>query len=118
MSAGEIHINDLRFRSHHGCMEEEARIGGDYRVDVIIQMDLKLAGATDDLAATADYCDVHRIVAREMAIRSKLIEHVAQRIINGLRAQWPDAHQFQVKVTKFAPPIGGDVSAVAVVLNG
>ena len=118
MSIGEIHINDLRFRSHHGCMEEEARIGGDYRVDVIIQMDLNHAAQTDDLSATADYCDDHRIVAKEMAIRSKLIEHVAQRIVNGLRAQWPAAHQFEVKLTKFAPPIGGDVHSVAVVLRG
>ena len=118
MKPGEIHINDLRFRSHHGCMEEEARIGGDYRVDVIIQMDLKRAAETDDLTATADYCDVHRIVAREMAVRSKLIEHVAQRILTGLRDQWPSALAFEVKLTKFAPPIGGDVASFAVVLHG
>lgn len=118
MSQGFIHINDMRFRSHHGCMEEEAIIGGDYRVDVIISMDLEQAAQTDELTATADYCDVHRITAQAMEIRSKLIEHVAQRILKGLRSQWPKATNFEVKVTKFSPPIGGDVASVAVVLNG
>jgi len=118
MSEGFIHINDMRFRAHHGCMVEEAIIGGDYRVDVVIAMDLEQAAKTDDLSATADYCDVHRITAEAMATRSKLIEHVAQRILDGLRNQWPEASNFEVKVTKFSPPIGGDVASVAVVLNG
>lgn len=118
MNISEIHIEDMRFRAQHGCMEEEATIGGNYRVDVIISMDLSLAAETDDLEATADYCDVHRIVAAEMAIRSKLIEHVAQRILMGLRGEWPQAQQFEVKLTKISPPVGGDVAAVAVILRG
>lgn len=118
MNVGEIHVNDMRFRAHHGCMDEEARIGGDYVVDVTIRMDLHEAATSDRLDATADYCDVHRIAHEAMAVRSKLIEHVAQRILNGLRQQWPQAHSFQVKLTKISPPIGGDVASVAVVLNG
>ena len=118
MSLGEIHVNDMRFRAQHGCLQEEAQIGGDYRVDVIIRMDLSKAAASDDLDSTADYCDVHAIAKQAMAVRSKLIEHVAQRMLSGLRMKWPQAESIQVKLTKFAPPIGGDVASVAVVLNG
>jgi 7,8-dihydroneopterin aldolase/epimerase/oxygenase len=118
MKTGEIHITDMRFRAHHGCMEEEARIGGDYRVDVVIEMDLNEAGTTDRLEATADYCDVYRIAQAAMAVRSKLIEHVAQRMLQALRNAWPEAEAIQVKLTKFAPPVGGDVASVTVVLHG
>ena len=33
------------------------------------------------LSDTVDYCAVHKIVAREMAIPSKLIEHVGKRMM-------------------------------------
>ena len=29
-----IEVNGLRFHSYHGCMAEETKIGGEYRVDV------------------------------------------------------------------------------------
>ena len=36
MTTNQIHVNGLRFWAHHGCMEEEAIIGQEYRVDVTL----------------------------------------------------------------------------------
>jgi len=116
--AHRIEVQGLRFYAYHGCMEEEARIGQNYRVDVVLEADLGPSAATDDLALTIDYCDVHRIVAHEMTQRSRLIEHVAGRIVQALRSELPLAQRVEVRVTKFAPPIDGDCEAVTVVLQG
>ena len=77
----KIHVRGICCYSFHGCMEEEARIGGHYLVDVEISTDFSKAAASDELIDTVDYCAVQNIVAEEMAIRSKLIEHVGQRIV-------------------------------------
>ena len=53
-----------------------------------------------------------------MAIRSKLIEHVAQRILNQLTANFPALSKAEVTVTKVKPPISGNVGNVAVTVEG
>jgi dihydroneopterin aldolase len=107
MTTNQIHVNGLRFWAHHGCMEEEAIVGQEYRVDVTLWVNLAPSAATDDLTKTVDYVDVHRIVKREMGLRSKLVEQVCQRIVVGLREELPLAEAVEVKVTKFQPPIRG-----------
>ena len=118
MTTNQIHVKGLRFWAHHGCMEEEAIIGQEYRVDVTLWVNLAPSAATDDLTQTVDYVDVHRIVKREMGVRSKLVEQVCQRIVTGLREELPLAEAVEVKVTKFQPPIGGDCDHIAVVMQG
>ena len=115
---GRIEVNGLRFYSHHGCMVQETKIGGNYQVDISIKADLKPSASSDNLVDTVDYCGVYKIVAREMAIPSKLIEHVGQRIVNALKSELKLAQEVEVKVTKFAPPIDGDCESVAVVMKG
>ena len=75
-----INIRGIRLYAYHGCMEEEAIIGGDYIVNVQLKGDFSAAAKSDNLNETADYVLVYKIVKEEMAIRSKLIEHVAERI--------------------------------------
>ena len=76
MTGHRIDVLGQRFFAHHGCLPEEAIIGQEYVVDVRIWVDLTPSAESDDLAQTVDYVDVHKICAREMAIRSKLVEHV------------------------------------------
>jgi dihydroneopterin aldolase len=52
-----------------------------------------------------------------MAIRAKLLEVVAQRIINRILAEEPLVQRVKVSVSKLAPPIQGDVERVTVVFN-
>ncbi|HXC05948.1 MAG TPA: dihydroneopterin aldolase [Bacteroidia bacterium] len=113
---GIININGIRLHAYHGCLPEEAKLGTDYRVDVSIETDFSASEKTDKLADTVDYCDVYAIVKKEMEIRSKLIEHVCRRILDGLTGKWPKAH-IEVEVTKLRPPIQGDVESVSVILH-
>jgi len=115
---GRIEVNGLRFYSYHGCMEQETKIGGNYQIDVVITADLKPSASSDNLNDTVDYCSVHSIVEQEMAIPSKLIEHVCRRIVDALKSKLQLAQSVEVKVTKFAPPIDGDCESVAVIMTG
>ena len=82
-----IEINGIKLYAFHGCLPEEEKIGGNYVVDVMLNTDFSSAAISDNLNETVDYVDVNRIVGEEMAIRSKLIEHVGQRIIKRLKLE-------------------------------
>lgn len=114
---GIIRLHNIRTFSYHGCLEEEGKIGSDYRVDLEIEADLDRSTQSDDLADTVDYVHLNTIVKEEMAVRSKLLEHVAQRIINRIYAEIAMVEHVLLKVSKINPPIGGDVQYVTIVLE-
>lgn len=112
-----IEVNGIQLYAHHGCLPEEARIGGHYIVDIALLTDFQSAAETDELNLTVDYVAINQIVKDEMAIRSKLIEHVGQRINLRIRKELQGIHQLRVKITKLTPPINGDVKNVAIIIS-
>ena len=100
-----IFLNDIQVRARHGVMEQEAVVGGDFLVSVSMDADVDKAGETDDIADTVNYADIAEVVRQEMAIRSKLLEHVATRIARRLLADFPAARSVTVRITKLCPPI-------------
>lgn len=112
-----IEINGIKIYAFHGCLPEEEKIGGHYRVDVMLSTNFLSAALEDDLTKTIDYVDVNRIVTEEMAIRSKLIEHVGKRIIDRLKKEIQAIHSIRVKIIKLCPPINGDVENVAIIIE-
>lgn len=114
---GHIKLENIRLYAYHGCMAEEAVIGSNYRVDLDVKADLRQAAISDDLKDTVDYVLLNRIVFEEMAIRSKLLEHVGQRIINRLFNEAKELSYIKIGVCKLNPPIDGDVESVQVILE-
>ena len=117
MKKHTIEVNGIRLYAFHGCLEEEGKIGGNYLVDVSMVTDFQIAAETDTLHNTIDYVVVNRIVREEMAIRSKLIEHVGYRIIERLKTELQNLHSVKVKIIKICPPINGDVENVAIIIE-
>ncbi|MEN9291354.1 MAG: dihydroneopterin aldolase [Bacteroidota bacterium] len=113
----QIEVNGIQLYAFHGCLEEEGRIGGHYIVDVSLTTDFTSAALTDDLTQTVDYVDINRIVSEEMEIRSKLIEHVGQRISRRIFQELKAIEKLKVKITKLCPPINGDVQNVAIIIK-
>ena len=114
---GKIKLNNIRLHAWHGCLPEESIIGSDYRVDLEIRGDLTKAAKTDKLNDTVDYVKLNNIVKEEMAQKSKLLEHVAQRILDRIYSEVKLVDWAEVCVSKINPPIGGDVESVAVCLT-
>lgn len=112
----KIIVEGINVFAYHGCLEEEARIGTRYTVDVIMETDFSVAAKTDDLSKTIDYVIVYNIVKKQMAVRSKLIEQVAQRIVDELKEKFTTLKKVDLKVTKHNPPMNGDVDKVSVVI--
>ncbi len=115
---GLIEVNGINVFAFHGCLAEEARIGGNYRVDVSVQGDFSTAELSDDLGSTVDYGRVTAIVKQQMAVRSALIEHVARRILDALKAEWGAEFIWRVRLVKERPPIQGEVAEAVYVLEG
>ncbi len=102
--------------SHHGCLTEETKIGSDYLVNLTVTADLSKATASDALTDTVDYVQLNAIVKREMAVPSKLLEHVSRRIIDAIFNENEKVTTVEISVAKVNPPIGGDVAEVSVTL--
>lgn len=114
---GVIRVTGISLYAHHGCLDEEALIGSEYRVDVALNCDLSKAAHSDDLSQTIDYVRVHEIVRDEMKVRAKLLEHVGQRIINALKAEFDALDSITVRVAKLNPPINGIAQDVSIELT-
>lgn len=114
---GKVVLNNIRVYAYHGCLQEEGAIGSDYRVDLTILANLRKPSQTDQLSDTVDYVHLNKIVKDEMALRSKLLEHVAQRICDRIFAEIGKVNAIEVSVSKVNPPIGGDVELVTVTLS-
>lgn len=111
---GSIKLKNIKVFAYHGCLDEEGQIGSDYRVDIKVQGDLSLSAKTDALKDTIDYVHLNKIVKEEMAIRSKLLETVAERILNRILSELLIVQKVRVDVSKINPPIGGNVEMVTV----
>ena len=114
---GIIKVNNIRLFANHGCLDEEAKIGSEYRVDVEVKANLKKSAKSDKLADTVDYVHLNHIVKEEMAIRSELLEEVAQRILDRFFKEIPMIKKAKVAVAKINPPIGGNVAEVVIILT-
>lgn len=114
---GIIKVSNIKVFTNHGCLEEEAKIGSEYRVDIKVKADLSQSALTDNLMDTVDYVHLNNIAKEEMAIRSKLLEEVAQRIVTRIFKELPMVHKAKVSVAKINPPIGGNVGDVAIILK-
>ncbi len=104
---GTIALEGLEFFAYHGFYDEEQKIGNKYAVDIIITTDFSEAARRDRLRATVNYEDVYRVVVAVMKQPARLLEHIAHRIIQEIRQQYPDVQTVEVSVSKFNPPIGG-----------
>lgn len=114
---GKIEIKNCRIYAYHGCLEEESKIGSDYRVDVKVKTDLNKSSHSDNLSDTVDYVHLNKIITNEMAQRAKLLEHVANRIISRIFEEIEMVKSVKIAVSKLNPPIGGDVEAVIIVMK-
>lgn len=108
MKDATIELTGMRFHAFHGCLAAEREKGNLFIVDFKCGYDIGKAACSDDLADTLDYGEIYDIVAREMAVPSNLLEHVAGRIVDAIRSAHPEIESFSVSVSKQNPPVAGE----------
>ena len=114
----KIILENIKVYAYHGCMQEESKIGSDYVINLEVGANLDVPCGTDELKDTVDYVTLLRVVKEEMAIRSKLLEHVADRIVRRILDHMNTVNWVEIKVSKMNPPINGNISAVSIVRKG
>lgn len=104
----------MEFHAYHGCFREEQIIGTKFIVDLFMAVDTKKAQISDELFDTVNYQAVYTVVKDEMKRKSKLLEHVARRILNRIKKEFPTVEAATIKVRKMNPPLGGKMDFVSV----
>lgn len=104
-----ICLRDMLFHARHGVLDFEKAGGNTFRVSVYLTVRDTVGMESDVIADTVDYRQVYDVVSREMSQMSDLIEHVAYRIRQSLRQEFPQAEGIRVVVGKKNPPLGGMV---------
>lgn len=100
--------------AYHGCMPIEAEVGTWFETTVTVEADISKPAETDQIDDAIDYCVLVDAVHDQMAIRSNLIENVAQRIIDQIRSRYNHCESISVAIRKLNAPVKGEVEAVGV----
>lgn len=104
----EIMLRGLVFFGTHGVNKEETELGQRFGVDLILRLDLAEASRTDDLNDTVSYSAIYKLVRSEVEGKpSKLLEHLAGRLVDKVLAHDPRIQEAEVTLTKLQPPLKG-----------
>lgn len=114
LMSSKIYLRNVRFHAFHGVLPLEGIVGNDYLVNLVLDYDFSSAMKTDDLQGTLNYAEVYQKVREEMAVPSKLLEHVAGRIAHRLFSDFPEIQKLQLSITKVNPPMGSDSDGAGV----
>lgn len=113
-----IQLEDMEFYAKHGCYREEQLVGNTFLVLIKIQVNLQNAALSDELKDTINYHTIYELTKEEMNKTSRLLEHVAARIISRIKTEFEQIEKIQVKVSKNNPPFDGKVKCVSVEMEG
>ena len=112
-----VELRGITGVGHHGVFEHERRDGQPFVVDLVMHLDLRPAGVSDDLTRTAHYGEVadlvHGIIEGEpFSLIEALAETIAQAVLGAFPVQALD-----VTVHKPKAPIEVPFGDVAVTLR-
>lgn len=112
-----VELRKIRCYAYHGVAEQERRVGNDYEIYVKVKYPFFEAMETDDLDATLNYATLYEIIYREMMIPSRLLEHVAGRIVRAIQVEFPLSEGGVLRISKQKPPISGDIEGASVIVE-
>lgn len=112
-----IELDRMEFRALHGCYELERKVGNRFTVDLSVTAELGRVAEEDSVELAVNYLTVYEVVRAQMQVTQRTIERVAANIIDALYAAFPQIRHIRCRVSKLAPPLGGKVARVSVVVE-
>lgn len=109
-----IALEDVKFFAYHGFYEEEQIIGGEFVIDLYVETQIMRAARMDDLADTVNYETLYFICQSEMKKTRRLIETVAQSIVDRIETLFDSVRGVKIRLRKMHPPMGGRVGSAFV----
>lgn len=112
--ADSVLLRGLRARGVHGALPEEQSRAQPFQVDLDINVDLRAAGISDNLADTVDYGQVAEAVVKVVETEHhQLLERLAERVALTV-LDWPTVTSVTVEVRKLRPPVPVEMDTAAV----
>lgn len=109
-----LRMEGMKFYAFHGVLPQENLVGAYFYIDLKLKTDFTNAAKTDELEGTVSYADIHTVVKEEMAIPSKLLEHVCQRIATRILNDFPTIESLDICLYKENPPMGACARKIGV----
>lgn len=104
----KVALEGVRFFSYHGFYPEEQLVGNEFFLDIHTEMELK-AEVNEDIANTVNYERLYAIASQHMKVPRKLLETVAQQIINDIVTEFSLVHLVEVSIRKMELPMPGEI---------
>ena len=114
----QILLRAMEFAGHHGVSDEERADAQLIEVDIELQIDLRPAGTSDDLAQTVNYSRIFEICRAQVEDHSyKLLEGIGENICRDVLAFDQRIGSVTVEVRKPGVPIDGVLEHAAISLE-
>jgi len=103
----QVNLENLRFFSYHGFYPEEQVLGNEYSVDILTSFNSP-EFKDDELEDTVNYETLYSIATTAMKNPRKLLETVAEDMLEEIRLKFPHLSSIEVSICKINPPFSGD----------
>lgn len=115
MNKTTIEIKDLAFYAYHGVLEEEAKLGQRFKLDLKMRLLDGLSFKADSTESTVNYAEVIDVVSEcFVGARYHLIERAAEVIAATLLERFEKLAEVSVRVKKPSAPVDCICEYVAV----
>lgn len=101
-----IYLSNLSFYCYHGLYDEETVVGGNYIVDVEIEISTPKQ-TIQNLNETVNYVAAYDLIKKRMMQPTPLLETIVMELCDQLSLLAPIIKKVTVSIKKFALPIAG-----------
>ena len=113
----KIALHGAEFFAYHGFYPEEQKLGNCFLVDIEVRFMPAADLSEDKISNTVNYEHLYEIACDEMKQTKKLIDTVAQAILDKVKAKYGFADNIQVSIKKLNPPLGCKVEYTNVIIS-
>ena len=106
MKTAKIVLKELVFFARHGLLEEEAKLGQRFHLDVVVELDPSLDLARDSPESTVNYVELFETIKKIFTEqRFNMIEAAADAIAVGILERFTKLVSVTVEVKKPSVPV-------------
>jgi dihydroneopterin aldolase len=112
-----VFVTGLSLHAYHGVMQHEAKVGQTFKLDLVLDIELKAASRSDKLADTVGYDQVVDVASHAFcARRYRLVEAAAGAVAEAILDRFPKVTAVRVTVHKPHAPIAATFAEVGVTI--
>jgi dihydroneopterin aldolase len=112
-----VELRGAEFFARHGFYPEEQLLGCKFLVDIAVGFIPVAELSQDKLSNTVNYEQLYQLTCLQMQHPRKLIETLAQSIIDDIKKEYSFVESITVSVKKINPPMRGKVDHSGVTIS-